>query len=53
MDISMGIGLLCLGGCIGGLVVVGWLSPKKPLRDTFNDMHHSDESIEQRSRRIQ
>lgn len=52
MDISMGFGLLCLGAVVGGLIVLGWASPKKPLRDTFNEMHHSDESIEQRSRRV-
>lgn len=52
MDISLAIGLLCLGACIGGLIVLGWMSPKKPLRDTFNEMHHAPENIEQRSRRV-
>jgi hypothetical protein len=52
MDISLAIGFLCLGACIGGLIVIGWLSPDRPLRDQFSEMHLSDESIEQRSRRV-
>jgi hypothetical protein len=44
---------LLLGACIGGLIVLYWMSPKKPLRDTFNDIHHSEDSLEQRARRVQ
>lgn len=52
MDISLAIGFICLAAVIGALAGIGWMSPKKPLRDTFTEMHHSEESIEQRSRRV-
>ncbi len=38
MDISMGIGLLCLGAVLGALVVVGWFSPDKTLREQFDEL---------------
>lgn len=37
MDISMGIGLLCLLGAVGGLIFVGWRSEGKSLRRQFED----------------
>lgn len=53
MNPSLAIGFICLAAVVGLLCGIGWASPKKPLRDTFNEMHHAPENIEQRSRRIQ
>ncbi len=53
IDVSLAIGLLCLGAAIGALIVTGWKSNGKPLVDQFNDIHHSEESLEQRARRVQ
>ena len=52
MDISMGIGLLCLGAVLGALVVVGWKSDGKPLVDQLTEIRQA-ETPEDITRRTQ
>ena len=60
MDISLAIGLLCLGAVFGALIVVGWNSDGSRPTEQFGSLEQAeypdDEivelSIEQRSRRV-
>lgn len=38
MEISMGIGLLCLLGAVGGLIFVGWRSEGKSHQQQLEDL---------------
>lgn len=53
MDISMGIGFLCLIGAIGGLVFVGWKSEGKSLRRQFEELPPPAETPQDVTRRTQ
>lgn len=52
IDISLAIGLLCIGAALGGLIAIGWKSNGKPLADQLAEIRQS-ETVEDLARRTQ
>lgn len=53
MEMALVVGLLCVGAALGALIVVAWMSDRRPIIDQFREIHGGEDDLERRIRRLQ